>query len=86
MHLQELSMAIRDKVAEVGEIDNPDAIGLDDHLMDEVGLDSMLLLELLTELESTFQVTIPEDEYPGMTTVNACAKLVARYGGTARNA
>ena len=42
---------IREVIAEVGEIDEPETIMPDVHFIDELGLDSMMLLEVLSTLE-----------------------------------
>jgi len=75
----ELVGTIRDMIAEIGELDNPEQIGLDQHLIEELGLDSMLLLEVLSSLEQTYSISIPETEFPNMTSVNACVQVVQRY-------
>ncbi|MBK6849632.1 MAG: acyl carrier protein [Proteobacteria bacterium] len=79
----ELTSTIQSMIAEIGELDHPEKIGLDQHLIEDLGLDSMLLLELLSSLEQTYSISIPETEYPNMTTVNACAEVVRRYQAAA---
>ncbi|MBB3662101.1 MULTISPECIES: acyl carrier protein [Prauserella salsuginis group] len=40
----------------------PDAVGLEDRFVDDLGADSMKLIELLSHLEIEFDVEIDEDE------------------------
>lgn len=79
----ELTSAIREMIAEIGELDDAQNIGLEQHLIEDLGLDSMLLLEVLSSLEQTYGISIPETEFPNMTTVKACAEVVRRYQGAA---
>jgi acyl carrier protein len=74
---------IRAVIADIGELDDPAAIGPEDHLIDDLELDSMLLLELLASLEQAYGITIPEREFPTMTTVDRCVAVVRRYRGDA---
>jgi len=75
----ELTTTIREMIAEIGELDDVDQIGLEQHLIEDLGLDSMLLLEVLSSLEQTYSISIPETEFPNMTSVNACVDVVKRY-------
>lgn len=79
----ELVKTVRDMIAEIGELDSPDTIGLDQHLIEDLGLDSMLLLEVLSSLEQTYGISIPETEFPNMTTINQCVDVVKRYKNAA---
>lgn len=74
---------IREVIAEIAELDDPSSIGDDDHLIDDLELDSMLLLELLASLEQAYGITIPEREFPNLTTVDRCAEVVLRHRGAA---
>lgn len=51
-----------------------DAIGNDDHLQDDLGLDSMDFLNLVSALHDRFGLPIPETDYPRLATP---AKAVA---------
>ena len=39
----------------------------------------MLLLEVLSSLEQNYKISIPETEFPNMTTINQCVAVVQRY-------
>ncbi|MCU0853629.1 MAG: acyl carrier protein [Rhodobacteraceae bacterium] len=47
---------------------DPGAIGDDDHLQDDLGLDSMDFLNLVSALHRRFGLGIPESDYPRLAT------------------
>ncbi len=51
-------------------------IPLDAHLIQEVGADSMMALEILAALEKKYRVIIPEEKLKEMTTVNKIINMV----------
>ncbi|WP_372840640.1 acyl carrier protein [Phaeovulum sp.] len=53
---------------------DPESIGDDDHLQDDLGLDSMDFLNLVSALHKKFKLPIPEADYPQLATP---AKAVA---------
>jgi acyl carrier protein len=53
---------------------NADDVGDDDHLQDDLGLDSMDFLNLVSALHKRFDLPIPEADYPRLATP---AKAVA---------
>jgi len=57
-----------------------DAGGLspEDDFFDKLGIDSYQAMDLLTELEETFGVEIPDYELQGVTTFGALAEVVGR--------
>jgi acyl carrier protein len=56
---------------------DPDIIGDDDHLQDDLGLDSMDFLNLVSALHRRFGLPIPEADYPRLATpAKAVAYLV----------
>jgi acyl carrier protein len=46
------------------------------HLRDDLGLDSMAVIELLYKIEETFNIQIPDEDLTGLTTVGAVAVYV----------
>ncbi len=52
----------------------PSTIGDDDHMQDDLGLDSMDFLNLISALHKRFGLPIPEADYPRLATA---AKAVA---------
>jgi acyl carrier protein len=56
---------------------DPGVIGDDDHLQDDLGLDSMDFLNLVSALHRRFGLPIPEADYPRLATpAKAVAYLV----------
>lgn len=54
----------------------PKEIPLDAHLIQDVGADSMMALEILAAMEKKYKIVIPEDKLKDMTTVNKIIALV----------
>jgi len=52
-----------------------------DDVFEKLGIDSMQAMELLTEIETTFGVEIPDYELQGVTTFSGIAALVRRRLG-----
>lgn len=48
------------------------------HLRDDLGLDSMAIIELLYKIEETFNIQIPDQDLPGLTTVASVAAYVQK--------
>jgi acyl carrier protein len=46
------------------------------HLRDDLGLDSMAVIELLYKIEETFDLQIPDQDLVGLATVGAVASYV----------
>jgi acyl carrier protein len=77
----EIKNTIRELIKEIGEdmeID-PSKITDDGHFINDMGFDSMALLEVLATMEKKFGVTIPESEFPNIVTINKCAETVEKY-------
>ena len=72
MSEDELREKLRAIVAEVAEIDEvPDATPFRD-----LGIDSMMAIEIVADVERTFKIKIPEDELAEVTDLDAVVKLV----------
>ncbi|MBI3355872.1 MAG: acyl carrier protein [Nitrospirae bacterium] len=46
------------------------------HLRDDLGLDSVAVIELLFEIEERFKIQIPDQDLPGLSTVGSVAAYV----------
>jgi len=78
---EEIKSKIREIIVNIAEdmdIDE-DKVTNDAHLVDDLGLDSMALLEILAGIEKNFGVKIPEAEFPELTSINACVAKVEKY-------
>jgi acyl carrier protein len=60
---------------------DPATVGEDDHLQDDLGLDSMDFLNLVSALHKRFGLPIPEADYPRLATpAKAVAYLKEKLG------
>jgi acyl carrier protein len=68
--------ALKDKlraiIAEVSEVEDIP----DETPFAELGIDSMMALEIVAELERTYQLSIPEEELKGLTNFTRVFELV----------
>ena len=72
--MSELKQKLRAIVAEVSEIDEiPDETPFAD-----LGIDSMMALEIVAEVERQYKVTVPEDELKGLTNFQSVYDLFSK--------
>ena len=72
MNADELKEKVRAIVAEVAEIDEvPDTVPFKD-----LGIDSMMAIEIVAEVERTYGLKVPEDELEKITDLNSVVALV----------
>ena len=57
---------------------DPASITESHHLRDDLGLDSVAIIELLFEIEERFKLQIPDQDLPGLSTVGTVAAYVQR--------
>lgn len=76
--MEQLLAEVRRIVAEVLEVD-AGTINLDAHLVEDLGMDSMMALEILATVEKRFRIRIPEENLPKMTTVNRIVGTAQQY-------
>lgn len=72
--MSELKEKLRSIVAEVSEIDEIP----DDTSFSELGIDSMMALEIVAEVERTYKVSVPEEELKTVTNFNSVYELFAK--------
>jgi acyl carrier protein len=77
MSLDGLSRVLRDRVAILVDI-APESVQ-DDMPLDDLGLDSLMLLELVAVVEQHVGFELPENELPGLTSIQKLIDFVARY-------
>ncbi|AKF05723.1 acyl carrier protein [Sandaracinus amylolyticus] len=68
----DLREKLREIIAEVSEVDEIP----DETPFKELGIDSMMAIEIVAEVERTFKLSIPEDELKKMTHFTAVYDLV----------
>ena len=81
MDSAEIKQSITDLITEIAVDAGADEgkITGDAHMIKDMGLDSMALLEVLATLEKKFGISIPETEFPNLTTINKCTATVEKY-------
>lgn len=81
MNKDEIKSEITDLITEIAEDMDVEASSIteDAHFVKDMGLDSMALLEVLATMEKKFGVSIPESEFPNITTINKCTDTVEKY-------
>ncbi len=63
---------LREIISEVSEVDEVP----DDTPFEELGIDSMMAIEIVAEVERTYKLSIPEDELQTMTNFTRVYELV----------
>lgn len=75
-----IALKIRTALGEYLKRD-PATILITQHLRDDLGLDSMAVIELLYRIEETFDLQIPDQDLVGMTTVGHVVHYVEKRLG-----
>ena len=71
--MDQLKEKLRDIIAEVAEID----VVPDDVPFKDLGIDSMMAIEIVADVERTWRLSIPEDELDQIIDLNSVYALVA---------
>ena len=66
---------IRELVAEILETE-PGEIDTNAHFVKDLGMDSMMALEILAGIEKKYRIVIPEETLPKFTDLNATVNIV----------
>ena len=69
-----MRQTLREIIAEVSEVDEIP----DDTSFEDLGIDSMMAIEIVAEVERTYKLSIPEDELTEMTNFTRVYELVRR--------
>jgi acyl carrier protein len=80
-----VSLKIRTSLGEYLKRD-PATILITQHLRDDLGLDSMAVIELLYRIEEAFDLQIPDQDLVGLTTVGHVVTYVEKRLGNAPSA
>jgi acyl carrier protein len=77
MYADNVERAVTEVVAEVSEKPAEELWAQrDSHLFEEVGLDSLLALEIVATLERKYRIEVPEERIVDVTTLSAAIDLV----------
>ena len=68
---------IRELVAEILETETED-IKSDAHFVKDLGMDSMMALEILAGIEKKYRIVIPEEALLKFTDLNSTVKIVSK--------
>ncbi|MFW5774929.1 MAG: acyl carrier protein [Chitinivibrionales bacterium] len=81
METAEIKQDIRELIVEIAEDMDVEEENITDdaNFIDDVGLDSMALLEVLATMEKKFGISIPESEFPNLISINKCTETVEKY-------
>jgi acyl carrier protein len=85
---EKIRMAIKRLIAQVTERE-PDEIPDQASLKDELGVDSLMAMEVMVAVDKKFHLDIPEEEFNAITNVDDAVAVVKRYlpaGGVATSA
>lgn len=74
----ELKEEVRVLIANIAELE-PEEVADDAQFLQDLDLNSMLLLEILAELEKNFKIKIPEDELKNLMSLNATVEITEKY-------
>lgn len=72
-----IEMELRSLVAEILEMDE-EKISPDANFTQELGMDSMMALEILASAEKKYKIKIPEEHLTKITTLNNLADVVRK--------
>lgn len=70
----ELKQELKELVSEVIEIDD---FKEDDNFVEDLGVDSMMALEIVVRIEKKYQISIPEEELPNIQSLNQVYEVVS---------
>ena len=73
-----LEQDVKELIAEIIEME-PNEIDPDAHLVEDLGMDSMMALEILASLEKKYKIKLPEEDLPKITTVNRAIEVAKKY-------
>jgi len=74
-----LELDLREIIAEIIE-KAPKDVGPDAHLIDDLGADSMMILEIVTAIEEKYRVVVPEEGVEKLTTLRRFVDLASSLG------
>lgn len=78
MQEQDIETEIKNIIAEIVE-KNPGEIMPDAKFVEDLGVDSMMALEILAAIEKKYKITIPEDKLMELQTLNKTIEIAKEY-------
>ncbi|QKG83257.1 acyl carrier protein [Kroppenstedtia pulmonis] len=82
MNKSKLRDQLKEIIAEVIEVDE---FGDEENFVSDLGVDSMMALEIVARIEQTFQIKIPEEYLPEVKSLNDVHRVVLEVMEHVRN-
>lgn len=76
-NVNNLEKEIREIIAAILEIDE-EKIALDSNFVDDLGMDSMMALEILASVEKKYKIRISEEYLTKVTSLNSVVEMVKK--------
>ena len=76
--MEQLEKELKSIIVEIAEIE-PEKITLNAKFVDDLGMDSMMALEILAAMEKKYKVQIPEEKLANFTNLQEVIKLLHEY-------
>ena len=73
-----LEKELREIIARITEID-PATIGLESKFVDDLGMDSMMALEILAAMEKKYKIQVPEEKLSLLKNLREAIRLTKAY-------
>ena len=73
----QIKSEMKELMAEIMETE-PEEIKDDAQFVEDLGMDSMMALEILASLEKKYKIVIPEEELLKFTTLNSTVEVVSK--------
>ena len=73
-----LEKELREIIARITEID-PATIKLESKFVEDLGMDSMMALEILAAMEKKYKIQVPEEKLGKLTNLKETVKLAKEY-------
>ncbi len=73
-----IDQEVTELIADIIEM-TPGDIDPNANLVEDLGMDSMMALEILAAIEKKYRIKIPEEDLPKITTVNRAIELAKKY-------
>ena len=78
MPVGNVDQQVLELIADILEME-PAKIDPSAQLVEDLGMDSMMALEILATIEKKFRIKIPEEDLPKITSVNRAIELTKKY-------
>ena len=78
MPVGNVDQQVLELIADILEME-PGKIEPNAQLVEDLGMDSMMALEILATIEKKFRIKLPEEDLPKITSVNRAIELTKKY-------